>query len=47
MVTGHAPPAPVSSKEAMAQLDGSRQAEVTLLSGLSVEDLNDLGRLSS
>lgn len=34
-------------KEALAQLNGSRQAEVALLSGLSVDDINDLGGLSS
>ncbi len=34
-------------KEVLAQIDGSRQAEVALLSGLSVDDINDLGGLSS
>jgi hypothetical protein len=29
--------------EALSQLDGSRQAEVALLSGLSVEEINALG----
>ena len=33
-------------KEALAQLDGSRQAEVSLLSGLSIDDINSLGGLS-
>lgn len=31
----------------LAQLDGSRQAEMALLSGLSADDSKDLGELSS
>jgi hypothetical protein len=34
-------------REALAQLDGSRQAEVALLSGLSSDAIDELGGLSS
>lgn len=34
-------------RQALAQLDGSRQAEVSLLSGLSSDDITELGGLSS
>lgn len=34
-------------EEALAHLDGSREAEVALLSGLSADDINSLGGLLS